>query len=116
MKKSIRNLSAVMIGFINMLIGSCGGIIAVKVLKKNSINQTKAHATAIAIILPMTIISSVLYLYRGNVNLKETYIFLLPGLIGSVIGSYLLPKIPKKILSKIFSLFMIYAGIRMMFR
>ena len=116
MKKSICNLSAIIIGFINMLIGSCGGIIAVKILKKNSLNQTKAHATAIAIILPMTLISSVLYLFRGNVKLEETYIFLLPGLIGSVIGSYLLPRIPKKLLNKIFSFFMIYAGIRMMIK
>lgn len=116
MKNLIRNVTGVAIGLINILIGACGGIIAVEALKKTGIDQTKAHATAIAIILPLTIISAGVYIFEGNVRLNDAYIYLLPGIIGSGIGSFILPKIPKKVLSKIFSCFMIYAGIRMMLK
>ena len=37
-------------------------------------------------------------------------------LVGSIIGALLLPKIPKNILSKVFSIFIIYAGIRMLMK
>jgi len=33
-----------------------------------------------------------------------------------VLGSFILPKIPTKILGKIFALFMLWAGIRMVFK
>ncbi len=113
MKKTLNSLTGILIGIINILVGSCGGIVAVEALKQNKIDQTKSHATAIAVILPLTIISAISYLYRGSVKLQDSYIFLIPGMLGSAIGGYLLPKIPKKILNKIFSVFIIYAGVRM---
>ena len=116
MKKITQNLIGVCVGLINILIGACGGIVAVEALKKSGSDQTRAHSTAIAVILPITIISASIYLHEGKVNLSQAYIYLLPGIIGSAIGAFLLPKIPKRILSKIFSCFMIYAGIRMMLK
>lgn len=113
MKKIIHSALGILIGAVNVLVGSCGGIVAVESLKHCGVDGTKAHATAIAIILPLTAVSAVMYILRGNVNFSDSLIFLIPGLIGSAIGAWLLPKIPKKILSKIFSLFIIYAGIRM---
>lgn len=116
MKKSLSAVLGVLIGAINILAGSCGGIVAVESLKLEKIDRTKSHATAVAIILPLTVISAAMYLKKGNVKLNESYVYLIPGLIGSVIGSLLLPKVPKKILGKVFAVFIIYAGIRMMFK
>lgn len=116
MKKITQNIIGICIGLINILIGACGGIVAVEALKKSGSDQTQAHSTAIAVILPITIISASIYLYEGKVDLSQAYLYLLPGLIGSAIGAFLLPKISKKFLSKIFSFFMIYAGIRMMLK
>ncbi|MDD6276179.1 MAG: sulfite exporter TauE/SafE family protein [Clostridia bacterium] len=116
MKKIFNSFLGIMIGIINVLVGSCGGIVAVESLKHIGVDSTKAHATAIAIILPLTAISAAMYIYNGNVSIKDSYIYLIPGLVGSLIGSRLLPKIPKKFLSKVFSLFIIYAGIRMFFK
>ncbi len=116
MKKTVSAALGVLIGIVNILVGSCGGIVAVESLKYNNTDQTKSHATAIAIILPLTIISAGVYLYKDNVKLSDSYVYILPGLFGSLIGGYLLPKIPKKTLSKVFSLFIIYAGIRMFFK
>ena len=111
MKKITQNIIGICIGLINILIGACGGIVAVEALKKSGSDQTQAHSTAIAVILPITIISASIYLYKGNVDLSQSYLYLLPGLIGSAIGAFLLPKISKKFLSKIFSFFMLCVSI-----
>lgn len=116
MKKTINYIAGILIGIINIVIGACGGIVAIECLKNNNIKQTKAHATAISIILPLTVISAVVYLMNNNVNLSDSYVYIIPGIIGSFVGATLLPKIPSKILRKVFSLFMIYAGIRMFFK
>lgn len=113
MKKTVNYLAGIIIGLINIVIGACGGIVAIECLKKNKINQTKAHATAVSIILPLSLISAVVYLINNNVKLSDSYIYIIPGTVGSFVGATLLPKIPSKFLSKIFSMFMIYAGVRM---
>ncbi len=113
MKKTINYIAGILIGIINIVIGACGGIVAIECLKKNNIIQTKAHATAISIILPLTAVSAIVYLINNNVNLSDAYVYIIPGIIGSFVGAAFLPKIPSDILSKIFSIFMIYAGIRM---
>lgn len=113
MKKTVKYICGFLIGLINVVIGACGGIVAVECLKKENISQAKAHATAISIILPLTVISTAIYIFNGSVKLTESYVYILPGIIGSFIGAALLPRIPSKWLSKVFSLFMIYAGIRM---
>lgn len=109
-------LLGILTGTVNILIGSCGGIIAVETLKLRGIDQTKSHATAIAIILPLSMISAAGYLIKGQVRAGDSLVYLLPGLIGSAIGSLLLPKIPKNVLSKVFSIFIIYAGVRMLMK
>ena len=116
MKKILNPVLGILTGVVNILIGSCGGIVAVEALKLRGTDQTKSHATAIAIILPLTIISAVGYLIKGPVRLSDSFVFLIQGLVGSAIGSFLLPKIPKNVLSKVFSIFIIYAGIRMLMK
>lgn len=116
MKRIINNISGILIGLINILIGSCGGIVAVETLKHTLNDQTKAHATAIAVILPLTVISAGIYVCNGSIKISDSFIFLIPGLIGSILGSKLLTKIPQNTLSKIFSCFMIYSGVRMFLR
>jgi len=116
MKKLKNKTAGVLIGFINVLVGACGGIVAVEALKYYKLDQTKAHATAIAVILPLSIISAIMYIIQGNVKFSDAGVYILPGLAGSVLGSVILPKVPKKILAKIFSVFIIYAGVRMILR
>ena len=116
MKKIKNALFGVLIGFINMLIGACGGIVAVEALKYDKLDQTKSHATAIAVILPLTVISAVMYIMRDNVNISDASVYIIPGVFGSALGSIILPKVPKNVLGKVFSVFIIYAGIRMILK
>ena len=114
-KKNIkRSLGGVLIGVINGLLGSGGGMLAVPILKKAGFDQRKAQANAIAVILPISIVSCVMYLIRGDVNLTDGWAFLPGGILGAVIGTFLLSKIPTSILRKIFAAFMIWAGMRLL--
>jgi uncharacterized membrane protein YfcA len=107
-------LYGVIIGLVNGVFGAGGGMIAVPVLKKQGLDQKLAHANAVAVILPITIISAVLYLVKGNVTLIDSWAFIPTGLIGSVIATLALQKFSNKVLQKTFAAFMIYAGVRLL--
>lgn len=107
-------LVGIIVGLVNGLFGSGGGTIAVPALVIIfGLDQHKAHATAISIIFPLSIISSFLYFRHGNLNLKLAILVTLGSIIGSYIGAKNLRKIPSNILRKIFGIFMIIAAIRM---
>ncbi len=106
----------VAVGLVNGVFGAGGGMIAVPLLKKSGLNQKSAHSNAVAVILPITVISAILYLVKGSVQLSDSFNFIPTGLIGSVIATFLLKKFSNKWLQKIFAAFMIYAGIRLLMR
>ena len=109
-------LSGVLIGIINSVFGAGGGIIAVPVLKNSGLGQRQAQANAIGVILPLTVISTVMYLIKGYFFLSDGIPFLPVGFIGAVAGTKIIKKIPDRILSVLFSLLLIYSGIRMILR
>ena len=100
------------VGFINGVFGAGGGMLAVPILKSEGLSQKSAHANAVAVILPIT----VLYLVKGSVSLADSLAFIPTGLIGSVIAAFALQKFSNKWLQKIFAAFMIYSGVRLLLR
>lgn len=101
-------------GIFNGLCGSGGGIILVPSLTYfTKVEKHNAHATAIAVILPLTVISSFIYLKSGIIDINTTITVTIGTIIGAFIGSKLLTKLPINILRKIFGTFMIIAAIRM---
>jgi uncharacterized protein len=101
-------------GTANGLFGSGGGTIAVPAMVHLlEAEEHKAHATAIAVILPLTIVSSVFYITKGYVDWDLTLKVTAGGLAGGYIGARLLAVCPEKLLRKIFAVFMAAAGIRM---
>ena len=105
-----------LVGILNGMLGAGGGMLAVPMLKKFGLEQTKAHATAVAVIFPLSMISTAAYLFLGHFELAEAALYLLPGAAGALAGALLLSKIPGKWLRKIFACFMIWAGIRMVLK
>lgn len=101
-------------GLANGLFGSGGGTIAVPamvlLLKKE---EHIAHATAIAVILPLTVVSAMLYISNNFINWGLAVKVIMGGVVGGYIGAKLLDRCPSHILRKIFALFMISAAIRM---
>lgn len=104
------------VGIVNGVFGAGGGMIAVPLLKQNGLDQKSAHANAVAVILPITVISAILYLVKGTVNFTDSLAFIPTGVIGSVVATFILQKFSNKLLQKIFAVFMIYAGVRLLIK
>ena len=107
---------ALLTGIINSAIGSGGGMISVPVMKKYGLKQKQAQATTLAVILPLTVVSAVLYAVRGEYSPSEALNYIPFGVLGAVVGVRLTEKVKNKTLKIIFALFMIWSGIRMTFR
>lgn len=102
------------IGIINGFFGGGGGMICVPVLENIlKFPEKEAHATAISIIFPLSLLSAGVYIFNGKV--QSLPLALVGGgvIIGGIIGSFLLKILPTKVVGIIFSLLMIFAGIRM---
>lgn len=102
-------------GACNGLFGGGGGMIAVPYLERVAGYPTaSAHATAIAVVLPATLVSAAVYLFFG---LVPFFVFLpvsLGVLLGGFLGAKLLGKLEPKYIAIAFSVFMLAAGVRML--
>lgn len=107
-------LVGIITGLTNGLFGAGGGTIVVPSMERIlKVEEHKAHATAIAVILPLSIMSTFIYARHQILDWKSIIFVALGGVIGGIIGAKLLSKISSKWLHKIFGLFMIAASIRM---
>ncbi len=109
-------LGGVLIGLANGLFGAGGGILAVPILQKAGLEKKQAHANAVAVILPITVLSATLYLIKGNVSVSDALPYLPAGVVGALVGTYCMKKISALWLKKIFGLFVIYAGVRLLLK
>ena len=115
-KKALLYLGGAITGAVNGMLGSGGGMIAVPLLKKSGLNQKQAQANAIAVILPISILSAAIYTLRGNMKIADAFPYIPGGIIGTAIGTFCLSKISSVWLKRIFGAFMVYAGIRLLLR
>lgn len=116
MKGMLKIAGGFAIGVINSALGAGGGMLAVPMLRKSGLEQNRAQANAVALIMLLTVASAAIYIIKGRVSFSDALPYLPAGLAGSVLGSFILPKIPSKALGKIFALFMLWAGVRMIIR
>lgn len=114
--KNIKAAAGIAVGIINTMLGAGGGMLVVPTLKAEGLNQKEAQATAIAVILPLTIVSAVIYLFKNHVGFTDSLVYIPFGLVGSVAGAMLLPKLSGKVLNIIFGVFLIYSAVRMFFK
>ena len=109
-------LAGSLIGFINGFFGGGGGMILVPALTFFLKKQPKiAHATALLIILPMSIVSSILYASFGNFDTSIGVPVIIGTTVGGAVGSIILPKLSSKIVVVSFAIVMIIAGGKMLF-
>lgn len=103
-------------GLINGLFGGGGGMLVVPMLTfLAGMDNKKAHATAIVVILPVTVASGFIYATFGNFHLP-TGIPVTAGVIaGGILGALLLKKLPSERIAVIFALAMLAAGVKMAF-
>ena len=114
---SIKNaLIGLFTGFINGSFGSGGGTLLVPILNDIvKIEEHKSHATALAIIVFLTGVSSAIYVFKGTYDFGVTWRVAIGSIIGGIIGAKLLCKFTGKFLRIAFGIIMIIAAIRMVF-
>ena len=102
------------VGFVNGLFGSGGGTVLVPALERVlKLSAHKAHATAIAVILPLSLLSLGIYAFRTDFLWKEAALLSLGGVVGGPVGAKLLSRFSGKWLHRIFGAFMLVAAVRM---
>lgn len=116
-KKNFKSaLIGLVTGFMNGLLGSGGGTIVVFCMERFlNIKAHKAHATAIAIILPLSVLSLIIYLFKGSIVWQTAVLTSIGGIAGGFVGAKALNKISSIWLHRIFGIAMIAAAVRMVF-
>ncbi|MBE7061380.1 MAG: sulfite exporter TauE/SafE family protein [Clostridiales bacterium] len=108
-------ITGIVAGLVNGLFGGGGGMIVVPMLiKLLNCPPKKAHATALLIILPLSITSGIIYAVFGNLNLRVGIPVGIGVVLGGVIGAFLLSKLSTKWVIIIFSVVMAGAGVKML--
>ena len=103
-------------GILNGLFGAGGGSVVVPAMEKFlNIDEKKSHATAIAIVLMMSLVSSATYIYNGFFNLRIWALVSIGGIVGGFVGAKLLGKISKKWLKILFGSVIIITATKMIF-
>lgn len=103
-------------GLLNGLFGGGGGMVVVPLLTNVLKEEPRiAHATAILIILPMSILSGLLYAVFGNYDFSLGLPVGIGVIVGGVLGAVLLKKLSNYYLTVIFCVVMLIAGAKMLF-
>lgn len=107
-------LIGIICGFLNGLFGAGGGSVVVPAMEKFlDVDEKKSHATAIGIILLMSIVSSWIYIKKGFFDVKLWMLVTIGGVIGGAVGANVLDRIPKKWLKIIFGVVIIVTAVKM---
>ena len=106
-------IAGLFVGFLSGFFGGGGGMIVVSVfIFLLGLREKEAHATAIFVILPISVVSSLIYILKGSVAYDSLAFSSIGFVIGGIIGAFILKKINNKVLRIIFSIIMIGAGIK----
>lgn len=117
LSKSRCALSGAAAGLINGLLGAGGGMILVPLLVGwCGLEDKKAFATAISVILPLSLMSIAVFAMRETLPLDEAWPYLLGGAVGGVLGGLLFRKMTANALHKLLGVVILWGGVRLLMR
>lgn len=103
-------------GLINGLFGGGGGMVVVPTLTDLMGRDRKtAQATAMLVILPISLVSAFLYSAFGSVDASVLVPTAIGTSLGGVFGAFFLKKASNGVLFNLFYVFMLFAGLKMVF-
>lgn len=107
-------LSGAVIGFLNGFFGGGGGMVCVPILQRVlSLSSKESHATAIAVIFPLSYISASVYVFNRVIESVPFLTIVLGVVVGGILGAYVLKFMPPKAVRIIFALLMLAGGVRL---
>lgn len=101
-------------GLLNGLFGAGGGMVAVPALQKYGLSTKEAHATSISIIMPLSVVSAAIYLFKGSLSISDALVCLPGGIAGAVVGAMFLKKLKPAWIHKIFGALILFAAGRIL--
>ena len=100
-------------GLANGFFGGGGGSVLVPLLTRYcGMDQRRAFATSVAVILPLCLLSVVVYFIRGGLELSAAWPYLAGGTVGGWLGGKLFKGVRVDWLRRGFGLLLIYGGVR----
>ena len=102
------------IGGANAVFGGGGGMLAVPALRLLGYEEKQAHATAIAVILPVSALSFLWYFLGGIYDVNVLIPTALGTLVGGVLGAKILRLLPQKAVGYAFAFLQALAGLWML--
>ncbi|MCL2077516.1 MAG: sulfite exporter TauE/SafE family protein [Oscillospiraceae bacterium] len=115
MKKHFKYILGTLCGFLNGLFGSGGGVVAVPMLRYLGLEPRKSHATSVAVIFFLSLLSVAVYALKGNLDYKAAISYIPWGILGAVTGALLLKKVPNSLLRRIFGAVVFISAVRILF-
>ena len=115
-RKVLATLAGVFIGIVNGIFGAGGGMLAVPALSYIlGYDERHSHATAIAVILPLCLVSTIVYALRSSFAWSVVIPTVIGVIVGGVLGAMLLKKLSNDIISFLFYGLMLFCGLKMLF-
>lgn len=115
-KKILMCFCSVFIGVVNGLFGAGGGMLAVPCLTYiGGLDEKSAHATAIAAILPLCLVSAIVYALKESCRNEVILPVVIGVTAGGILGALLLKKLSSDVVSFVFYALMTFAGFKMIF-
>lgn len=103
-------------GVVNGLLGIGGGTILIPgMVYLLGIKQHQAHATSLLIVLPTSFVSMLVYHGKGHIQFVSLIGLAIATSVGAIIGAVLMNYCRPALLRKGFAIFMLLAGLRMLF-
>ena len=100
-------------GLANGFFGGGGGSVLVPILHRGcGLDQRRAFATSVAVILPLCLLSVVVYFMRGGLELGTAWPYLVGGTAGGWLGGKPFKGVRVDWLRRGFGLLLIYGGVR----
>lgn len=104
---------ALSVGLLSGFFGGGGGMLCVPLLSYSGLSTKRAHATAMLVILPLCIVSAVIYIVNGYVDATAIICAVIGVSMGGALGALLLDKLNSDVVAIIFAALMIAIGVKL---
>ena len=117
-RKKTKNRSRLLItgalaGLANGFFGAGGGLFLVPLLAGwVGLEERRAFATSVAFILPLSVVSVLVYLQKGDIQLLSSLPYLAGGAVGGMIAGKIFQRVQMMWLHRIFGALILYGGVR----
>lgn len=117
-KQALKNVltagGSLAVGAVSGFFGGGGGMLCVPLLQFSGLDVKKSHATALFVILPLCMVSAIIYIVNGYFDFKSVLCACIGVCAGGAIGAQLFDKLDSAAVAIIFAVLMIAVGIKSM--